>query len=105
MNIYLNITIKMGIKNLYKYILENNLEKEIDISELKNKIIAIDISILLYQVVISTRSKCGTDHLSPSGEISTHILGLFNKTINLIKKRIIPVYVFDGKPLILRKKH
>ena len=94
----------MGIKNLYKYILENNLEKELDISELKNKIIAIDISILLYQVVISTRSKCGADHLSPSGEISTHILGLFNKTINLIKKRIIPVYVFDGKPPDIKKR-
>ena len=94
----------MGIKNLYKYILENDLEKEINISELKNKIIAIDISILLYQVVISTRSKCGADHLSPSGEISTHILGLFNKTINLIKKRIIPVYVFDGKPPDIKKR-
>lgn len=94
----------MGIKNLYKYILENDLEKEINISELKNKIIAIDISILLYQVVISTRSKCGIDHLSPSGEISTHILGLFNKTINLIKKRIIPVYVFDGKPPDIKKR-
>ena len=94
----------MGIKNLYKYILENDLEKDVDISKLKNKIIAIDISILLYQVVISTRSRCGADHLSPSGEISTHVLGLFNKTINLIKKRIIPVYVFDGKPPDIKRK-
>tara|TARA_B110000908_G_C10261935_1_gene459978 strand:- start:2249 stop:3256 length:1008 start_codon:yes stop_codon:yes gene_type:complete len=94
----------MGIKNLYKFILQNNLERDLDITTLKNKVIAIDISILLYQVVISTRSKCGKDHLSPSGEISTHILGLFNKTINILKKRIIPVYVFDGKPPDIKKR-
>ena len=94
----------MGIKNLYKFILQNNLEKDLNPTDLKNKIVAIDITILLYQVVISTRSKCGADHLSPSGEISTHILGLFNKTVNLLKKRIIPVYIFDGKPPEIKRK-
>tara|TARA_B110000977_G_C11081492_1_gene493077 strand:+ start:1500 stop:2507 length:1008 start_codon:yes stop_codon:yes gene_type:complete len=94
----------MGIKNLYKYILSNNLERDLDPTKLRNKIIAIDISILLYQVVISTRSKCGVDHLSPTGEMSTHVLGLFNKTIILLKKKIIPIFVFDGKPPDLKKK-
>jgi flap endonuclease-1 len=94
----------MGIKNLYKCILSHNLERNINISKLKNKIIAIDISILLYQVVISTRSKCGVDHLSPTGNMSTHVLGLFNKTIILLKKHIFPVYVFDGKPHELKRK-
>lgn len=94
----------MGIKSLYKYVYTNNLEKDIDIDKLKNKVVAIDISILLYQVVISTRSRCGVDHLSPTGEISSHILGLFNKTINLIKKKIIPIYVFDGTPPEIKKK-
>lgn len=94
----------MGIRKLTKLIDVLNLERDIEPRELKNKIIAIDISILLYQVVISTRSKCGVDHLSPTGEMSTHILGLFNKTLILLKKNIIPVYVFDGKPPELKKK-
>ena len=94
----------MGIKSLYKYIYTNNLEYDIKIDKLKNSVVAIDISILLYQVVISTRSRCGVDHLSPTGEISSHILGLFNKTINLLQKKIIPVYVFDGVPPDIKKK-
>lgn len=94
----------MGIKNLYKFILTNNLEKIEDFKDFDGKIIAIDISILLYQVVISTRGFSGTDHTDPQGEISTHILGLFNKTINLLKRNIIPVYVFDGKPPELKNK-
>lgn len=94
----------MGIKNLYKFILTNNLEKLEDLKDFKGSRIAIDISILLYQVVISTRGFSGTDHTDPQGEISTHILGLFNKTINLLKRNIIPVYVFDGKPPELKNK-
>lgn len=94
----------MGIRKLTKLINVLNLERDIEQEKLKNKVIAIDISILLYQVVISTRSKCGVDHLSPTGEMSTHILGLFNKTLILLKKKIIPVYVFDGKPPELKKK-
>ena len=94
----------MGIRKLTKLINVLNLERDIEQEKLKNKVIAIDISILLYQVVISTRSKCGVDHLSPTGEMSTHILRLFNKTLILLKKNIIPVYVFDGKPPELKKK-
>lgn len=94
----------MGIKNLYKFILTNNLEKFVQIKDFKGSKIAIDISILLYQVVISTRGYAGTDHKDPQGEISTHVLGLFNKTINLLKRNIIPIYVFDGKPPELKNK-
>lgn len=61
------------------------------------KMIAIDISILLYQVIIAIRNS-GADMINLQGDISSHILGLFNKTINLLKMNIIPIYVFDGKP-------
>lgn len=94
----------MGIKSLYKFITNNNLEFPLDEKEIKNKKIAIDISILLYQVVISTRGNNGYDYLDPDGNISSHILGLFNKTILLLKRNIIPVFVFDGKPNEIKKK-
>ena len=76
---------------------------EKDFSEYKNKKIAIDISILLYQVVISVRNT-GSDLMNSKGEITSHILGLFNKTIKLLENKIIPIYVFDGKPPDLKKK-
>ncbi len=89
----------MGIKKMLKFLNTNypNIIKKINDNELGGQMIAIDISILLYQVVIAIRNS-GADMFTNQGEISSHILGLFNKTINLLKMNIIPIYVFDGKP-------
>ena len=89
----------MGIKKMLKFLNTNypNVIKQINDEKLGGQMIAIDISILLYQVVIAIRNS-GADMFTNQGEISSHILGLFNKTINLLKMNIIPIYVFDGKP-------
>jgi flap endonuclease-1 len=89
----------MGIKKMLKFLNSNypSVIKNVNDTELSGKMIAIDISILLYQVVIAIRNS-GADMFNNQGEISSHILGLFNKTINLLKMNIIPIYVFDGKP-------
>ena len=73
----------MGIKKMLKFLNNNypNVIKTINDSDLSGKKIAIDISILLYQVVIAIRNS-GADMFNNQGEISSHILGLFNKTIN-----------------------
>ena len=89
----------MGIKCLLKFINEEKIKNE----NFKNKKIAIDISILIYKIVISIRSS-GADYTNQRGEITSHILGLFNKTIELLHNKIIPVYVFDGKPPELKNK-
>lgn len=94
----------MGIKNLLKFLdTFPDLIEEKNISEFTGKKIAIDISILLYQVVISVRNS-GADLTNKQGKITSHVLGLFNKTIKLLTKGIIPVYVFDGKPPDIKKK-
>ena len=94
----------MGIKNLLKFLNHfPDLVVETDINEYTGKKIAIDISILLYQVVISVRNT-GTDLTNKQGEITSHILGLFNKTYKLLSIGIIPVYVFDGKPPEMKRK-
>ncbi len=94
----------MGIKNLFKFLSEqNDIIKEIDISHYYGKKIAIDISILIYQFIITIRNS-GTDLVNEKGHITSHILGLFNKTIYFLEKGIIPVYVFDGKPPLLKQK-
>jgi flap endonuclease-1 len=94
----------MGIKNLLKFLTEYN--ELIDIKNVKDyygKRIAIDISILIYQMVIAIRNS-GSDLTNEKGEITSHILGLFNKTLSFLEKGIIPIYVFDGKPPILKQK-
>jgi flap endonuclease-1 len=93
----------MGIKKMLKFLNTNypNVIKNINEENLGGKKIAIDISILLYQVVIAIRNS-GADMFNNQGEISSHILGLFNKTINLLKMNITPIYVFDGKPPVFK---
>jgi flap endonuclease-1 len=94
----------MGIKNLLKFLSEQqDIVKKINIKDYYGKKIAIDISILIYQFVIAIRNT-GADLTNSKGELTSHILGLFNKTINFLEKGIIPVYVFDGKPPHLKKK-
>ena len=94
----------MGIKNLLKFLSEySNLLVEKEPNEYFGKKIAIDISILIYQVVIAIRNS-GSDLTNEKGEITSHILGLFNKTLYFLDKGIIPVYVFDGKPPNLKQK-
>lgn len=94
----------MGIKCLLKFLTETpELIKNVDNSKYKFKRIAIDISILIYRIVISVRNS-GADYTNQKGEITSHILGLFNKTIELLSYGIIPVYVFDGKPPNLKSK-
>ena len=94
----------MGIKCLLKFINETpSLIQNVDNSKYKFKRIAIDISILIYKIIISVRNS-GADYTNQKGEITSHILGLFNKTIELLNYGIIPVYVFDGKPPIIKSK-
>ena len=94
----------MGIKNLLKFLSEfPDILKPTQAGDYKLKKIAIDISILMYQVVIAIRNS-GSDLTNDKGEITSHILGLFNKTLSFLDKGIVPVYVFDGKPPQLKQK-
>jgi flap endonuclease-1 len=88
----------MGIKGLLKFLKEYpDLVIKKNIEDYEGKKIAVDISIILYQVVIAIRNS-GSDLVNKKGEITSHILGLFNKTFTLLKRNIIPIFVFDGKP-------
>ncbi len=87
----------MGIKGLFKLIQENApdaiIHKKTD--DYSGKVIGIDISLLLYQYLIAVKgTPC--DILDENGNTSSHIYGLFVKTINFIAKGIKPIYIFDG---------
>jgi flap endonuclease-1 len=63
--------------------------------------IAIDASMVMYQFLVAVRSDNGYSSamlMNEAGEITSHIQGMFNRTIKLISAGIKPVYVFDGKP-------
>lgn len=87
----------MGVKKLLTFL--NNYENlicEKKISDYRGTKIAIDISLLLYKLVIGVRNT-GSDIINNQGDSVTHILGLFNKIILLLRHKIVPIFVFDGK--------
>jgi flap endonuclease-1 len=81
----------MGIK--IKDIIE---PKSIDISELSNKVLAIDSFNLLYQFLTTIRQPDGTPLQDKNGNVTSHLVGLFSRTTKLMQKKIKFVFVFDG---------
>jgi flap endonuclease-1 len=98
----------MGIHGLFQLLKSNAPDsyKETDKSVYKGKVIAIDSSILLYQFLVQIRTK-GTGYgqqllVDDNGEVTSHIQGFFNRAANLLENGIKPVFVFDGKPPVLK---
>ncbi len=69
-----------------------------DLKHLKGKKIAIDGLISLYQFLASIRGVDGQPLKDQQGRVTSHLAGLFYRTINLVEAGIRPVYVFDGRP-------
>ncbi len=74
------------------------VKREITLDQLSGKVIAIDAYNALYQFLAIIRQRDGTPLMDAMGRITSHLNGLFYRTINLLEIGIKPVYVFDGKP-------
>ena len=89
----------MGVK-LADIIIKNDISFE----DLKNKRIAVDFSNVVYQFLSNIRQADGTPLMDKNGNITSHLVGLFSRTSNLMEKGIKICYVFDGKPPLLKLK-
>lgn len=56
----------------------------------------------LYQFLIAVRQADGQQLTNEDGETTSHLLGMFYRTIRMVENGIKPVYVFDGKPPVLK---
>jgi flap endonuclease-1 len=90
----------MGIQGLTKLISENapGAIKKLDIKNYFGRKVAIDASTTIYQFLISIRGQDGANLQTEDGQTTSHILGMFYRTIRMVDHGIKPVYVFDGKP-------
>jgi len=79
------------------------LKKEIKMEDLSGKVIAIDSFNYLYQFLSIIRQRDGTPLMDRKNNVTSHLSGLFSRSVNLIEKGIKPVYVFDGKSPQLKK--
>ncbi|MEN6379115.1 MAG: flap endonuclease-1 [Methanofastidiosum sp.] len=73
-------------------------KQKIDFSDLSGKSVAIDAYNALYQFLAIIRQRDGTPLKNSKGEVTSHLSGLFYRTVNFIEQGIRPIYVFDGKP-------
>ncbi|XP_031622856.1 DNA repair protein complementing XP-G cells homolog [Contarinia nasturtii] len=78
----------MGVTGLWKLIDQSG--KPVPVDTLENKVLAVDISIWLHQVVKGFQDSNGAT--LPNA----HLLGLFHRLCKLLYYRIRPVFVFDG---------
>lgn len=97
--------ISMGIKGLNSVITEHapRAIKKSDIKAFFGRKVAIDASMSLYQFLIAVRQADGTQLTDDSGETTSHLAGLFYRTLRMIDNGIKPCYVFDGKPPELKQ--
>ncbi|MFX1286989.1 MAG: flap endonuclease-1 [Promethearchaeota archaeon] len=82
--------------------LVKEVRKTITFENLLNKQIAIDAFNTIYQFLAIIRQKDGTPLKDFDGNITSHLSGLFYRTINFLEHNIKPIYVFDGIPSELK---
>ncbi|PHH90945.1 hypothetical protein CDD83_2152 [Cordyceps sp. RAO-2017] len=89
----------MGIKQLFQVIKEEAPEaiKEGEIKNHFGRKVAIDASMSIYSFLIAVRSD-GQQLMNESGETTSHLMGMFYRTLRMVDNGIKPLYVFDGAP-------
>ncbi|SCZ97869.1 BZ3500_MvSof-1268-A1-R1_Chr3-3g06423 [Microbotryum saponariae] len=90
----------MGIKGLTALINEEapNAIKHEEIKTLFGRKVAIDASMSIYQFLIAVRQQDGQQLMNDAGETTSHLMGLFYRTLRMVDNDLKPCYVFDGKP-------
>jgi len=78
--------------------------KEITLDFLENKVLVLDTYNILYQFLTTIRSRDGSLFIDSDGNVTSHLMGLFARTTNLMQRKIKLVFVFDGKPPELKTK-
>ncbi|KAF8038603.1 hypothetical protein BT93_B1206 [Corymbia citriodora subsp. variegata] len=96
----------MGIKGLTKLLADNAplAIREQTLDSYFGRRIAVDASMSIYQFLVVVGRK-GTQMLTnEAGEVTSHLQGMFYRTIRMLEAGIKPVYVFDGKSPDLKKQ-
>ncbi|KAI8364297.1 PIN domain-like protein [Choanephora cucurbitarum] len=94
----------MGIQGLTKLIAEHAPQaiRSHEIKSYFGRKVAIDASMSIYQFMIAVRQQDGQLLQNEEGETTSHLMGMFYRTVRMVDHGIKPVFVFDGKPPTLK---
>lgn len=99
----------MGILGLSKLISEKAPSAIRSGQELKaysGRRVAIDASMSIYQCLIALKGfedGQNVELMNANGKVTSHLNGIFARTLKMVELGIKPIYVFDGKPPELKK--
>ena len=79
------------------------VKRTITFENLATRRLAIDAFNTIYQFLAIIRQPDGTPLKDYDGNVTSHLSGLFYRTINFCEYSIKPIYVFDGKPSELKQ--
>ncbi|XP_043527201.1 DNA excision repair protein ERCC-5 isoform X2 [Frieseomelitta varia] len=85
----------MGVYGLWRLL--DKTGKQVPLETLEGKILAIDISIWIHQVLQGYQDRFGNP------KPNAHLIGLFHRICKLLYYKIKPVFVFDGGVPMLKK--
>ncbi|MBW3004543.1 flap endonuclease-1 [Candidatus Woesearchaeota archaeon] len=73
------------------------IRETIGLDDLKGRIVAVDSFNMLYQFLTTIRTPDGKPLTDSRGNVTSHLIGLFNRTTKFMSKGLKPVFVFDGE--------
>ena len=93
----------MGISGLSRVIADNapGAVREQALGAFFGRRVAIDASMCIYQFLVAVRSE-GAQLTNAAGETTSHLSGMFYRTVRMAEAGVRPVYVFDGAPPTLK---
>ena len=78
--------------------------KDLKMSQLANKKLGIDGYNWAYQFISIIRLPDGSPLTDSKGRVTSHLTGIFNRTMSLLREGIKPCYVWDGEPPKMKQK-
>ncbi|ABU81873.1 flap endonuclease-1 [Ignicoccus hospitalis] len=93
----------MGVTAL-RELIPSKCKKTLELKSLSNKSVALDAYNTLYQFLAAIRGEDGRPLMDSKGRVTSHLSGLFYRTINMLENGIKVAYVFDGAPPKLKTR-
>ncbi len=82
----------------------SEVKEEVSFNELRGRTIAVDAYNTIYQFLSIIRGPDGSPLTDSKGRVTSHLSGLFYRTINILEYEVTPVFVFDGIPPALKQR-
>ncbi|MGC8662567.1 MAG: flap endonuclease-1 [Candidatus Micrarchaeia archaeon] len=84
--------------------LVGEVKERIELNELSGKKLAIDAYNTIYQFLSIIRQPNGMPLVDSKGKVTSHLSGLFYRTISIVENGITPIFIFDGIPPMLKRR-